>query len=208
MIRARFLLGGVVLAASNSGAQQNSAPPPDAPASWCTDGQSEYLSFQLGENGKTASICEQDGVLTYAFGHLDGEPELRYSGKEIAGFRFPGVIVGFGEMNVSLASLAADTHAVVNARRWPWSQDAREPGELIDEMERLAESANTGGFVVVEGLTGFAGSVSYLFRNGGWEYAIGAMWGRPIQVPEDELDLYKEHSITVSSPDGRIYRVW
>lgn len=207
MLHARFVLAALLFAASSGSGQQAGPASDDVPESWCADGQSRYLSFQLSQNGKTASICEDDGVLTYAFGHLGGEPELRYAGREIAAFSFPGSIVGFDEFDVSLASLAADTFAVVNARRWPWNRDPREPGEWVDEMERLAGSANTGGFVVVEGLTGFTGSVSYIFRNGGWEYAISAMWGRPIQVPEDELDDYEDHSITLRSPEGRVYRL-
>ena len=155
-----------------------------APEGWCTEEQTEHLSFQLEENGKTASICEQEGVLTYSFGHLEGEPELRYSGKEVASFSFLGTVVGF---------------ALVNARSWPWKEDSREAEELlIREMEELAGSTTTNGFIVLNGQTAFTSSVSYIFRSGGWEYAMSATWGRPIS-------FWNLHSITVRSPDGQVY---
>ena len=54
---------------------------PSPRADWCRSIQTVVISFQLQENGKTASICRDEAnTLVYSFGILGGEPELEYRG--------------------------------------------------------------------------------------------------------------------------------
>lgn len=153
---------------------------------WCAEGQAEALRFQT-ENGKTVSICEDDGVLTCSYGRLDGEPELRYSGRVLAYIDMTAVDVGSEVSEVSLAELADDRVS------------DPETNELLRE---LSDAPTTDGFVVLNGLTGFTSSVRYIFRNGGWQYEVSATWGRTFNVEEGSeeyksLANYEEYGITV-----------
>ena len=160
--------------------------------SWCTAQQAVYINFQ--RNGKTVSICEDEGVLTYFFGYLDAEPELRYSGRVLASIDATSAVVGGRDSEVPTEDLA---------RLGDWNTD-RETSDLLRE---LADAPTTGGFVVLHGLTGFTSSVRYIFRNGGWQYEISAVWGRTFNVPEgsEEYEYWanaEEYDITVRPPDG------
>lgn len=165
--------------------------------SWCTVQQAAYINFQL-QNGKTVSICEDEGVLTYFFGHLDAEPELRYSGRILARLGGPAVLPTvdlFNGENVNLADLAG------------WTDDPAER-ELLEE---LAGATGTNGFVAISGYTGSFSSSLYVFRNGGWQYEIGGVWGRTFNYPEgteeyEKLATYAEYQLTLRSPDGQVYR--
>ena len=207
MHHALYALVALFLATSSSGGQQHGSTSYNATGSWCADEEIELLNFRLENNGKIASICEDEDGLTYSFGYFDGDPEFTYSGKEIAGFRFHGAIVGYDGEHMSLADLAADEFTILNALSTPWNPSHRNANEFVNEMKRLAGATSTSGFIVLHGLTGYTGSVSYIFRNGGWEYAISASWGRPIQVSEDELEDYDDHSIMLRSPDGLDYQL-
>ena len=47
--------------------------------------------------------------------------------------------------------------------------------------------------------------VTYIFRSGGWEYAVSATSGRPGGIPADELSDYESHEITLLSPTGETF---
>jgi hypothetical protein len=161
--------------------------------SWCTVQQSVTINFR--QDGKTVSICEKDGVLTYSYGNLDSEPELRYSGRVLASIAATGSIVGGRDSEVHTEDLA---------RLGNWNTDP----ETSDLLRELADAPTTGGFVVLHGLTGFTSSVRYIFRNGGWQYEISSVSDRTFNVPEEsaeyeELANYQEYDLTVRPPEPR-----
>ena len=159
--------------------------------SWCTVQQAEFINFQ--RNGKTVSICGDDGVLTYISGHLGAEPELRYSGSVLATFGGPSV--NATEVSYrNLADLAG------------WTDDPEE-SELLKE---LACANATNGFIEIDGRTGFFSSTVYVFRNGGWQYEVGGEWGRTFNVSEgtdeyEEVANHAEYFMTARSPDEQVH---
>lgn len=159
--------------------------------SWCTVQQPVFINFR--SNGRTVSICEDKGTLTYFAGHLDAEPELRYSGS-------------------LLASLGGSS---VNALELPYRNLADLAGWMDDPAERellkeLACATTTNGFIEIKGLTGFSSSRVYVFRNGGWQYEVGGEWGRTFNVPAgtdeyEELANHEEYRLTTRSPEEQDY---
>ena len=74
-------------------------------------------------------------------------------------------------------------------------------------IAKAARSRETSGFYTVNAFTGMVGQGVYIFRTGGWEYAISSSEGRPVNVEEDELDDYRSHEISVLSPKGKTYHL-
>ena len=174
----------VVAGQTPDGAEER---PRETADSWCTDEQAEFLGFQLG-NGKTISICEDEGLLTYFFGYLDAEPELRYSGR---------ILVTLGGRAVRATELPYENLADLAGQ----TDDAEEQ-ELL---EQLACAATTNGFIHVSGLTASYVSILYVFRSDGWQYEVGGEWGRTFNAVEgtaeyDELANHAEYSLTTRSP--------
>ena len=73
------------------------------------------------------------------------------------------------------------------------------------QLRRLSESRETNGFFVVFGMTGLVSETVYVFRRGGWEYAIVSRAGRPFNLSEDELEEYESGHIVMHSPSGQVY---
>ena len=168
----------------------------NSPNDWCNSSQTMLLNFRLKENGKTASICKEHDILTYVFGNLQSKPELVYSGAIQGEAR--GVTVLWGEGVTNLSEFAD----AVEQQHSGWDVEG-EP----EQVRWLAESCDTKGFFHVTASTGLVSETVYLFRRGGWEYAVVSTRGRPINVPEDELEEYESVYITVHSPSGQVYRL-
>lgn len=162
--------------------------------SWCTVQQTESLSFRLEENGKTVSLCEDGDVLQYTFGTLGEVPELVYSGPILGRARGFAVLWGEGVFNLTELVDAADQQNAL----WEVESGAR-------QLRRLSESRETNGFFVVFGMTGLVSETVYVFRRGGWEYAIVSRAGRPFNLFEDELEEYESGQIVMHSPSGQVY---
>ena len=162
--------------------------------SWCTVQQTESLSFHLEENGKTVSLCEDGDVLQYTFGTLGEVPELVYSGPILGRARGFAVLWGEGVSNLTELVDAADQQNAL----WEVESGAR-------QLRRLSESRETNGFFVVFGMTGLVSETVYVFRRGGWEYAIVSRAGRPFNLSEDELEEYESGHIVMHSPSGQVY---
>lgn len=170
-------------------------------ANWCTVQQAGLVSghreasinFQL--NGKTVSICADEGVSTYFFGHLDAEPELRYSGRVLASLGGPAFSVEQLESKVLL-----------DLADW-WVEEEEETRELLVE---LSDVRNTNGFVELHGWTGSFSSSCHIFRNGGWQHEVCSVAGRTFNYQEgteeyEKLATHARYSLTLRSPDGKVY---
>lgn len=70
-----------------------------------------------------------------------------------------------------------------------------------DEIAKAADSLDTNGFYFVRGLTGLFGQGVYIFRHGGWEFAISYMGGR-------QGNYHGSYEITVTSPTGEVYHLY
>ena len=156
---------------------------------WCGSGATVVASFEGRNSGRTVSLCNEGDLLTYVFGRLDGEPELVYSGPIVGSGS--GTAVLWGEGVSSLAGLAAD----LDDPDGVWDADPL--------VSQLAESSDTNGFFSIHALTGLLSQSVYIFRRGGWEYAIVAERGRGTNDPE--MAGYESHTITVRSPSGEMY---
>ena len=146
------------------------------PESWCGPGQTTAVNFTR-ENGKTVSICREGETLTYAYGSLESsEPELVYSGPEVASLG--GAARMWGDVEGGLCGRGDD-----------------------GELGELARARDTNGFVVFSGWTGLFSETAYVFRRDGWEYEVVDTWGRgqTSDTPED----YHESTITVRSPSDQ-----
>ena len=75
-----------------------------------------------------------------------------------------------------------------------------------ESLARSAGSDATEGFVVVWGTTGLVSETVYLFRTDGWEYAVLSSYGRPVNVPGDDLHEYRSNAVMAVSPSGQQYR--
>ena len=171
---------------------------PAAPADWCSATQTVVVSFQLQKNGKTASICRDDAdTLVYSFGVLGGEPEMEYRGPILGEISARATLWGEG------VSSLADLVSALGNEDTTWF----DPNIDTDAIAKAARSRETNGFYAVQATTGPVGQGVYIFRRGGWEYAIGSTWGRPINVGEDDLEEYSSHEITVLSPNGKTYHL-
>ena len=143
------------------------------PESWCGPGQSTAVNFTR-ETGETVTICREGDTLTYAYGSLESpEPELVYSGPEVASLG--GVARMWSDVDGGLCGRA----------------DQGGLGEL-------ARARDTNGFVVFSGSTGLFNETAYVFRRDGWEYEVVDTWGRG-QTSNTSPD-HHESTITVRSP--------
>lgn len=178
--------------------REPNGPGVNTPVNWCTAAQTVVLSFKLQKNGKTASIC-RDGPknLVYYFGVPGREPELKYRGPILGQVSARGAL--WGEGVSSLAELAS----VLDDEDSTWF-DASSDG---DALARAAVASETKGFYTVDAFTGIVGQGVYIFRRGGWEYAIRYEWTRPIGIEEDEDEDYGSYEITVLSPEGKMFRI-
>ena len=149
------------------------------------------VSFQL-ENGKQITLYrENEKTLVYTFGIPGKKPELEYRGPILADISMITSLWGDSEMT-SLSNLAT------------WEILPNNQKKII---EKVAKSRESHGFIHIDGLTGLVSQSVYIFRTGGWEYTVEFTEGRPINVPDDELENYKSSGITVRSPDGKLHRL-
>ena len=141
---------------------------PPGGINWCTDLQTVWVSFRL-KNDKTVSVCrDPSDKLVYSFGTLGREPELEYEGPIVATFSLPAML--WGESIGDLSTLADAVAA----------GEVGGSDELAREMVTAIESGETNGFYVLNMLTGLISESVYLFRTGGWEYAVVSSVGRPM----------------------------
>ncbi|MCY3843304.1 MAG: hypothetical protein OXH69_07145 [Acidobacteria bacterium] len=167
---------------------------------WCADEDYAIISFRL-DNGNTLSLCSRydselgESRFTYFFGHPGSEPELRYSGRVLASLGGAGFHVEDVGSTV-LSDLAGMT----------------EDDETRALLRQLSDAPNTGGFIVLEGLTGYFSSGCHIFRYGGWQYDLCRVTGRTINAQEGtgeykKLATYAAYWLTLRSPDGRVYSI-
>ena len=157
---------------------------------WCVDGSDAVVGFKL-ENGKTVSICEAatSSDLTYTYGVLGEEPELVYSGPLL------GIFEGLSGYSYALADLADGSATEFSG-----------PDVFVDASGEALAVAVSGpdsrGFFYVQSLGCCGGEEeAYLFKRGGWEYAVSRGYSR--NVNSDIAAAYSGWEvITVTSPDG------
>lgn len=170
----------------------NGNQPSELSDSWCSQ-EDQRVSFGL-ENGKTVSICESAGSseLTYSFGVLGKEPELTYRGPLLAS------IEGVG------GSTLAELAAIVG------QQDGEGSTDISPALAAAAAAPDSGGFFHVSTVYASGGEEeAYIFRRGGWEYAVHTGYSRNAN-PEiaSELGDYSSWGlITVLSPGGEEHRI-
>ena len=159
------------------------------------------INFRL-ENGKSVTIYrENEDTLVYTFGVPGKKPELEYKGSIIAEVSARAAL--WSDSVGNLKGLM-DRLAQVDSS-WTIADD--EEGTIKKKIAKIATSRESRGFIYVDAMTGLVSQSVYIFRTGGWEYIIGATWGRPINVPEDELEDYNSYSLTVISPKGKKYQL-
>ena len=165
---------------------------------WCTDAQTVEVSFTLQENGKTVSICrDASNNLVYTFGVYGSQPELEYRGPILGKIR--GTAVTWGGDVTNLAELAS----ALGDENSNWFN----PQMDVDAIAKAARARETNGFYIVNGFTGQVDQYLYIFRTGGWEYAVEEKFGRAMNVSEDELEEMRSSKITVESPNGKTYHM-
>ena len=167
--------------------------------SWCGPTRNVKVSFRLKRSGKTVSICKDGETLVYAFGTLGDEPELEYRGPVLGSARFPGIIWSprdGDDGDHGLARLAGMLKAD------PDHPQAGAAGRLAS----AARARESNGFYVFGLATGIVSQLVYVFRTGGWEYAVVTTSGRPIALG-DEAKEYESREITLVSPDGKLHRL-
>ena len=159
------------------------------------------INFRL-ENGKSVTIYrENEDTLVYTFGVPGKKPELKYKGPIIAEVSARATLWVYGMENLTdLLATLADGNSL-------WTIAADEDGTIEKKIAKIATSRESRGFIYLDAMTGLVSESVYIFRTGGWEYIIGATWGRPINVPEDELEDYNSYSLTVISPKGKKYQM-
>ena len=159
------------------------------------------INFRL-ENGKSVTIYrESEDTLVYTFGVPGKKPELEYKGPIIAKVSAQGVLWSDGIENLK------DLRRTLSEGNSSWTMAADEEGTIEKKIAIIATSRESRGFIRVDAGTGLVSESVYIFRTGGWEYIIGATWGRPINVSEDELEDYNSYSLTVISPTGKKYQL-
>ena len=185
---ARWQVAAVaVLAAAACGRTDMPAEPPETAASWCVDGNEEVVGFGL-ENGKTVSICNTAGSsdLTYTYGVLGEDPELVYSGPLL------GTFEGLSGYSYAIAALADGFDTEFSGP--DVSVDAS--GEAV---AAAASRPDSRGFFYVHSLGCCGGEEdAYLFKRGGWEYAVSSGFSHNVNQ-----DMAAEHGTTLigrSSP--------
>lgn len=166
---------------------------PEIPDTWCVDGSDVVVGFRL-ENGKTVSICQAAGPsdLTYSYGALSEEPELVYSGPLLGTFeRLSGYSHDIAGLADGFATEFYGPDVSVNA-----------PGEAV---AAAASGPDSRGFFHVHSVGCCGGEEhAYLFKRGGWEYAVSTGYSRNVNPDiAAELGDYSDWQvITVTSPDG------
>ena len=182
-----------VLAVAACGRTDVPAEPSDAVDSWCVDGSDVVLGFKL-ENAKTVSICKPAGSsdLAYTYGVLGEGPELVYSGPLL------GTFEGLSGYSYAISALADG-----------FATEFSGPNVSVDASAEVVAAAASGtdsrGFFYVHSWGCCGGEEeAYLFKRGGWEYAVRSGYSR-IANPgiAAELGDYSDWQvITVTSPDG------
>ena len=165
----------------------------DSAGSWCPG--NAVVTFTL-ENGKTVSICKNadSSDWTYFYGTL-GEPlELEYRGPLL------GTISGISGYSHDLAGLG----------RYGFDGPLVSVDVSQEAVAIAAAAQDSRGFFLV-GSVGCCGGeeTAFLFRSGGWEYAVRFGYSRIVNP-----DLAAEHGdysdwqlITLISPDGQGYTI-
>ena len=185
-----------VLAVAACGRTDVPAEPPATVDSWCVGGSEEVMGFGL-ENGKAVSICEAVGSsdLTYTYGVLGEEPELVYSGPLL------GTFEGLSGYSYAIAALADG-----------FATEFSGPGVSVSASGEVVTAAASGpdsrGFFYVHSLGCCGGEEdAYLFKRGGWEYAVSSGYSRNVNPDiAAELGDYSDWEvITVTSPDGESF---
>ena len=188
-----------VLAAAACGRTDMPAAPPETVAGRCVDGNEELVRFKL-ENGKMVSIsCNAAGSsdLTYTYGVPGEEPELVYSGPLL------GTFEGLSGSSYTIAALAAG-----------FAMEFSDPNVSVsassEEVAAAAIGRDSRGFFYVHSLGCCGGEEhAYLFKRGGWEYAVSSGHSRNVNPDiAAELGDYSEWQIiTVTSPDGESFTI-
>ena len=160
-------------------------------AGWCQAADKAVYDMEL-ENGKAVSICRSadSSELTYFYGTLGEEPELEYRGPLL------GTITGLSGYSHDLAGLG----------RYGFEG----PFVSVDvSQEAVADAAaarDSGGFFLVRSVGCCGGEEeSYIFRRGGWEYAVRIGYSRNVNpdIAAGLGDYSGWELITLISPDGQ-----
>ena len=162
---------------------------------WCVDGGEKMMGFRL-ENGKTVSICEAAGSseLIYSYGVLGEEPELAYRGPRLGSFE------GLSGYNYDIAGLARGFETEFSG-----------PDVSVNASPEAVSAAEGGsdsrGFFYVHSQGCCGGEEeAYLFKHGGWEYAVRSGYSRN-HGPDELIERIGHYTpwevITVISPDGK-----
>ncbi|MCY4438396.1 MAG: hypothetical protein OXE05_13835 [Chloroflexi bacterium] len=171
--------------------------PTPSPESTIVAEQDVLVSFRL-ENGKQVTVYREDeDTLVYTFGVPGKEPELAYRGPILAEVRAAATL--WGEGVGSLAELARALASKDSA----WTTWRGERSIAAQNIAQAANARESRGFIWASAITGLVSQSVYIFRTGGWEYTVASTWGRPINVPKDELACYTSYSVTVLSPQGK-----
>lgn len=162
----------------------------------------ELVSFREEQSGRVVTITQTgDQRLVFNRGELSKPADLHYAGPVLASIS--AVASLWGDTEPDIAAIAAKMR---NNQRSTWrfsNESSSEPAKLTQAVN----SINSEGFIVIYGGTGLVSEVVYLFRKGGWEYAVYSAGGRPFQVREDELYDYQDSGMTATSPDGHKHRL-
>ncbi len=159
------------------------------------------VSFRL-ENGKEVTLYrENEDTLVYTIGLPDEAPELEYRGPILESVSANNMLWGEG-----IESLSALSSELMTGKEL-WTTLNGEPDIIAEAISKAANSDESHGFISVSASTGSISQSAYIFRTSGWEYVVSYTEGRPINVPEEELDDYKSYSLTALAPDGKMLRL-
>ena len=172
--------------------------PPETIDSWCVDGSEESFGFRL-ENGKTVSICVAAGSpdLTYTYGVLGQKPELVYSGPLLGTFED---LSGYSDAITDLADGFATEFSGPDV-------SVSASGEAL---AAAASAPDSRGFFYVHSMGCCGGEENaYLFKRGGWEYAVSSGSSRNVNpdIAAELGDYSVWQVITVTSPDGERFTI-
>ncbi len=172
--------------------------PPETVDGRCVDGNNVSMGFTL-ENGKTVSICVSEGSsdLTYAYGVLGEEAELVYSGPLL------GTFEGLSGYSYTIAALA---HGFATEFSGP-DVSVNASGEAL---AAAASGPDSRGFFYVHSLGCCGGEEhAYLFKRGGWEYAVSNGYSRNVNpdIAAKLGDYSGWQVVTVTSPSGERFTI-
>lgn len=187
-----------VLAAVACGRTDVPAETSETVDSWCVDGSEQVEGFRL-ENGKTVSICKTAGSsdLTYTYGVLGEDPELVYGGPLL------GTFEGLSEDSYTIAALADGLATGFSG-----------PDVSVEASSETVAAAASGpdsrGFFYIHswGCCGGEEEV-YLFKRGGWEYAVSSGYSRNVNpdIAAEQGDYSEWQLISVTSPDRESFTI-